>query len=440
MRSIVLGMVVLVALAGVARAGARYVLTLDLSGGVLPENGCRLDGPTESPGVDDELQVESKGALSSVLEIRIGSGGGTTVHKLPDQLPITITTAIQGQPIAVWDTKTKTQLCLRDAERMAAGLTGAKTAATTTDPALADARALVITTGQASEGGLGITRHVVTGREDFGRTFALYHLPSGAMAFAAPSHISEKDTIELWIVLPEQVSAQVELVNCDKVPDIRVAGSYKAAIGSLQSKTPPAPTHQAHLLWRGRCAGTMTYKITTTMTTVKFNAMTSLPIDPVYRFEWGVGYMFDFGRPHQLSLQDRMTSGGTATEKFVSESSDFTGSKPAITLSINVCRTNPHELTWCDRLVNPTLWIDPTRTTSGFGFGFGIRPFYGLTILAGATVFQTTKLADGLGVKPGSAWNSSGGLPTKQVFGADSIGLAVAATVTTDVFTMLSGK
>ena len=437
MRSIVLGMVVLGALAGVARAGAHYELTLNPSGGALPKDGCTLEGPTASASIDDELEVATSGALSSVLEIRIGSGGSAKAYKLPDPLPGTIMTAIQGQPIAVWDTKTQTQLCLHDAKSMAAGAASATTAATTTattDPALADAGALAAMTGQ---GGLNITRNIVTGREAFGRTFALYHLPSGMMAFPSPSHISEKDTVELWIVLPEQVSAQVELVSCDKIPGIRVAGSYKVAIGELEGRTVPAPRYQAHMLWRGRCAGTMTYRITTTD---KLSATTSISIDPVYRFEWGVGYMFDFGRPHQLSLQDRMAPSGMNTEKFVSESNDFTGSKPAITLGIDVCGTNPQHLTWCDRFLNPTLWIDPTRAASGFGFGFGIRPFYGLTLLAGATLFQTTKLADGLDVKPGSTWTASGGLPTKQVFGTDSIGLAIAATVTTDVFAMLSGK
>jgi hypothetical protein len=447
MRTIVLGMVVLIALAGVARAGGHYTLTLNPSGGVLPKDGCTLDGPTAITSVDDELEVSTSGTLSLALEIHIGSGGATLAHKLPNSGATgdsPIKTAIQGQPIAVWDIKANKQLCVRNAPQMAVGPaspgttgTGISAISATTDPAAADAVALAAMMDQTNQGRLNITSHAVTGREAFDRTFGLYHLPSGAMAFPTPPHISEKDTVEIWIVLPEQSSAQVEFVNCDKVPGIRVAGSYKAAIGALNGKTSVAPTYQAHMLWRGRCAGTMTYKITTTD---KFSATTSIPIDPVYRFEWGVGYMFDFGRPHQLSLQDRMASGGMGTEKFVSESSDFTGSKPAITLSVDVCGTNPQHLTWCDRFLNPTLWIDPTRAASGFGFGLGIRPFYGLTILAGATVFQTTKLADGLDIKAGSTWTASGGLATKQVFGTDSIGLAIAATVTSDVFALLSGK
>ncbi len=442
MRTIVLGMVVLAALAGVTRADtqyAHYALTLNPSGGTLTDKGCTLDGPKESKGTSDELQVSTSGTLSLALEVRIGPDGHTTKYKLPDSgttgdSPITI--AIQGQPIAVWDTKADKQLCVLTAHALPAVSSNPVPAATTTDPAVEDALA-VVAMDPTTPGGLNISRHAVTGRETSSRTFTLYHLPSGAMAFPAPAHISEKDTVELWIILPTGVSAQVELVTCDKVPDIRVAGSYKAAIGELDGKTIVAATYQARMLWRGRCAGTMTYKISTSR---KFNTTTSLSIDPVYRFEWGVGYMFDFGRPHQLSLQDRMAPGGMATEKFISESSDFTGAKPAITLSVDVCGTNPQHLTWCDRFLNPTLWIDPTRAASGFGFGLGIRPFYGLTILAGATVFQTTRLADGLDVKPGSTWTGSGGLPTKQVFGTESIGLAIAATVTSDVFALLSGK
>jgi hypothetical protein len=76
----------------------------------------------------------------------------------------------------------------------------------------------------------------------------------------------------------------------------------------------------------------LTYKIATAGARADGDTTTSVAIDPVYRFEWGVGYEFDFGRPRRLSLADRQPATGTGTDKVVVDSRDFTGAKPIITL------------------------------------------------------------------------------------------------------------
>jgi hypothetical protein len=430
MRSIVACILVIAASVADARAGAHYSLSLapvheagPPARETLAADGCRFEGPMTVAGDNDILEVSTTGKLPTDLELRVGTGGSMVAHPMDKALATPIAAILQGQPIAVWDLKLGKAICTMNAAVLNAAPTPGL------DP---DSDALA---AMRDPSRLNLPRHAIRGHESFGRTIALYHLPSGALAYPAPPHISEKDDVELWVVLPAATNAQVEMVACDKVPDLRVAGSYQAAAAELQAAG--RAIYHPQLLWRGRCAGTMTYKITTTP---GGSATTSIAIDPVYRFEWGVGYMFDFGRPHQLSLRDRPADDGMSSEKFVSEAHDFTGQKPIISLSLDVCGTNPHHLTWCDRLVNPTVWIDPTRAASGFGVGLGIRPFYGLTMIAGVSVFQTERVTDGLDIKPDSTWTITGDLPTKSVFGTDSVGFAIAVSVTTDVFALLAGK
>jgi hypothetical protein len=292
--------------------------------------------------------------------------------------------------------------------------------------------------------GKNLADHQVTRQSNFGRTFRIYHLPTGAPAFPLPRHVNEKDDLEIWTVVPSDATVSIEVSACDKVPAVRVGGTYKAAkeyAASLQSGEKAQLTFKLDgYSKRLNCAGTLTYKVDVAHQGMAASTTTSVAFDPVYRFEWGVGFMFDFARPRKLSLGDRPTDDGMGTigsEKFVIESDDYTGFKPVITLGINVCGTNPEQMTWCDRLLNPTLLVDPTRLTSGFGLGLTFRPFHGFGVLAGMTVFKTTTFADGAMVVVGDPWSIAGDLPTKEVFNKDSLGFVLSAVVSTDVFAAL---
>ena len=283
-----------------------------------------------------------------------------------------------------------------------------------------------------------ISGHVVTGGVH-GKVYRLYHLPDGTPAFPMPAHASEEDRVELWLVLPSGAKAAVEVIACEKAPDVRVYGSYKDAfddVGKLHGLADiefvltsyPKPL---------QCAGTLTYKITPTGKGTGGSTTNAITLDPVYRFEWSVGYGFDFGKPRRVGLADRQGASGAGSDKVVVDPSEFTGAKPIITLLVDVCGTNPAELDWCDRFLNPTIWIDPTRLQKGFGVGLTVRPFFGVGILAGVSVFKSTELADGVGAKPGDTWTAAGDLPTKEVFNRQSLGLLLAATVDADIFAKL---
>lgn len=290
-----------------------------------------------------------------------------------------------------------------------------------------------------------IAEHQIVKQSNFGRTFRLYHLPTGAPAFPLPRHVNEKDDVEIWTVVPADATVSVDVSACDKIPAVRVAGTYKAskeaigAFGVLQSAEDEVPFKLDAFARRLSCAGTLTYKIDVTRAGLAASTTTSLAFDPVYRFEWGLGFMFDFGRPKKLSLGDRPTVDAMATEKFVIESDDYSGATPVITLGVNLCGTNPAEMTWCDRLANPTLIVDPTRLTSGFGVGLTVRPFHGIGLLAGVTVYETTVFADGANASVGDTWTAPGELPTKQVFNKDSVGFVLGVVMSTDVFAAIKG-
>ncbi|HJX51895.1 MAG TPA: hypothetical protein VJ801_03935 [Polyangia bacterium] len=287
-----------------------------------------------------------------------------------------------------------------------------------------------------------IASHGVTGGVH-GKVYRLYHLPDGTPAFPLPARASEEDFLEIWVVLPADAKVTVEVLACDKVPDVRVHGSYKDVLAKARPVATQQTTPQFVLTSYPkplRCAGTLTYKITKVAAVDKESGgstTTSITLDPIYRFEWSVGYGFDFGRPRRLGLADRKPASGTGTEKVVVDPRDFTGRMPIITLLVDVCGTNPNQLDWCDRFLNPTIWLDPTRLEKGFGAGLTVRPFFGVGILAGVSVFKSTELADGVSANPGDIWTAAGGLPTKEVFNRKSLGLMLAATVDSEIFAQL---
>jgi hypothetical protein len=216
---------------------------------------------------------------------------------------------------------------------------------------------------------------------------------------------------------------------------VRVHGSYKDVLGkagALQSAQPvrvkppelvlvsyPKPLH---------CAGTLTYRITTTGDAPR-STTTSMAIDPVYRFEWSVGYGLDLGKPSHVALADHQPAGGSTAEKVIVDPRERTGLAPMISLLLDVCGTNPHELDWCDRFVNPTLWLDPKRLDQGFGAGLTLRPCFSVGIVLGVSLFKSTELDDGVAAKPGDRWTAAGALPTKTVFNQRSLGLLLGVTV-----------
>jgi hypothetical protein len=292
---------------------------------------------------------------------------------------------------------------------------------------------------------VGIRDNRVAG-DAFGHSITLYHLPDGSLPFGIPAHVSEEDEILLQVVLPEPSwTVEVEVITCDDVPHGRVDGSAKAA--TAPAGTPQAgerTTQQPGAVLRSvgsplHCSGVLSYRLDITRPSGQKTSKTQkISIDPIYRFSWGLGFMFDFGRPRALGLADRPDTTGMGTEKFVSDTNDRRGLAPVITLTYDFCGTNPADMDWCDRLFNPTILLDPTRLDEGFGIGLTLRPSYEVALFAGVTLFQSEVLTDGTRVMPNDTWTTSGDLPTHKVFNRDSFGFVVALTVPTDVFAALA--
>jgi hypothetical protein len=428
----------------VATAGTAFTVAVTLSkGAVASSDGCKAQASKTSAAADG-LLVTVDGKFKTDLVLSVDSGGAPVVLKAgATQAEFPAGAYANNRLLVMTGGKKVCELILASSS-VDAGVPGCASGASLASNT-PDGTSFVTLDRQAREflDSKHIADHQISKDSNFGRTIRVYHLPSGVPAFPLPRHINEKDDVELWTVLPEGATAKVEVSACDKVPANRVAGSYQAPPGTKESGETDKGTTPVQFRLEGyahklNCAGTLTYKLDISHQGAAASTTTSIAFDPVYRFEWGLGYMFDFGRPRQLSLGDRPTADGTGSEKFLIESKDYSGAKPIIALGVNVCGTNPSEMTWCDRLLNPTLLLDPSRLTSGFGAGLMLRPFSGLGLLAGMTVFKTTVLADGIETKVGDRWSIVGDPPTKDIFNRDSLGFVLAVVVSTEVFAGLS--
>jgi hypothetical protein len=289
---------------------------------------------------------------------------------------------------------------------------------------------------------LKLTDHGSDGSPALGRKIVLYHLPGGAPAFPIPSHLTEKDEIAIKVAAPKDALVKIEVSSCDAVPGIRVLGAYADAsrIGAVALRAAAAPPPTWVVRGSDRtlsCANSLVYKITVTADGKVASTTTTIPIDPIYRVSWGAAVIFDFGRPRQIALKDRPTADGTSTEKYVSQTDDYSGFRPVVLLALHLCGLNPRKWNWCD-LVAPFVGADLSRLSSGFLTGIEIMPFSGIGVVGGVSLFKSDVLDPAARVKVNDTFSATGTIPKSSAFNGDGVGAFIGVAVTSDVFSQLS--
>ena len=168
-------------------------------------------------------------------------------------------------------------------------------------------------------------------------------------------------------------------------------------------------------------------------------ATTKIPIDPVCRFTWSVGYAFDFGQRPRFDLVDRQNDAGDL-EKVIDKRQERHGDHALVMLQLHPFGANPNDWSLREGLVAPFLALDPNRIDEGFVLGNALSPFAGFSLLVGVSLFEQQELPDQLGLAEGDVWNVAGELPTRSFYGGDCAGFLVGATFSTDVFKALTGR
>jgi len=286
---------------------------------------------------------------------------------------------------------------------------------------------------------LKLANHGIEGSEALGRKIVLYHLPGGAPAFPIPSHVTEKDEIAIKVAAPKDAIVQIEVSSCDAVPGVRVLGTYADV-----SKIAVLALHAAQRMYvlRGNdktlsCANSLAYKITVTDGSNVVSTTTTIPIDPIYRISWGAAVIFDFGRPRQIGLKDRPTTDGTGTEKYVSQTDDYSGFRPIVLLALHFCGLNPRKWNVCD-LVAPVVGADLSRLSSGFLAGIEIMPYSGIGVIGGISVFKSDVLDPAARVSVNDTFSATGTVPKSSAFNREGVGAFLGVAVTSDIFSQLS--
>lgn len=248
---------------------------------------------------------------------------------------------------------------------------------------------------------------------------------------------------------PPNAAVNVEILACEKVPALRVQGSL-AATTAMLGKLPILEQRQAKAIFRFKshakvleCAGSLSYKITTTLQGGQTASSTiTIAIDPIYHLAWGVAAVFDFGKRSQYSLKDRPVTGSSNTEKYIAMDEEYSGMRPLVVLGVYPFGANPRD--WGVRdYFSFLVGVDPAHFTDGFVFGMGFTPLPGLGIIGGVSIYSTQELDDkavdtkGNPLEAGDAFKATGNLPTKTVFNSDSVGGFIGLTVTSEALKAL---
>ena len=296
------------------------------------------------------------------------------------------------------------------------------------------------------------------------RRITIYHTPDGRVAHVIPSDIEETDTIVLAVVVPDNGRAPIVPKSCPKLEEGRVRSSFSEAseaVGGLKRDGDGRVLGLDAIIWtveyagEYRCSEELEYEVHTDFyvtqdddgddqppakkTFHRLSAQT-LTLDPVYFITVGAALAFDFGRPTNVSLHERPSSAMAGqTEKFVGSRRDFGGLSPLITVGAHPCGANPKRWRACD-MFSPTVVVDPTRLTKGFGLGmsFSFTPWFG--VLVAANAYKSTVLQKNSGISIGDVWDTPGDVPTREVFNAQSFGAFVGVSLTTDLLNAIIGK
>jgi len=290
------------------------------------------------------------------------------------------------------------------------------------------------------------------------RVYRLYHLPDGSPAFPVPMHITERDKILISVARPPGAHTDITVSSCEKVPSFRIIGSLAETRALLKKLTPLMKSQNLReegdyskyrlksAIHEVQCSGALTYKITTTLFDgTTSSTVTTINIDPVYHLAWGVALTFDFGQQKNLSLKDRLNAKKTATEKFISSESEYSGVRPLILVGLYPFGANPHNWRVMDWF-SPFIGVDPSRIDEGFMWGLSICPLPGVGLAVGMSVYASEELDDnataagGTPLQPGDAYTAIGDLPTKKVFNGDSVGGFIGISLTTEAFKALFGN
>lgn len=281
---------------------------------------------------------------------------------------------------------------------------------------------------------------------DLGKTYDIYHLPSGRLAFPLAAHISEKDRIRLHVATPEGSAAKVDVSACDDVPSVRILGSVDESIKDLNGEkrnraadTLPSDNTRFFLLDHSQtlqCAGTLRYRVqVTTEVGESSSPPTAITVEPVYLLSVGISLIFDFGKPSKITLQD-VDSAGNDSQKVIQFDRQFAGFRPLLSFGLHPCRANPHNWSACDWFV-PFIALDPSRLTQGFAAGVGISPFSGITIQGGMSLFQSEVLDSSVSVGVGERWTKPGEPAKRTVFNGDSVGGFIGIGLSSDLYRRL---
>lgn len=301
------------------------------------------------------------------------------------------------------------------------------------------------------------------------RVYDLYVLPSGRLASSAPpERISEQDRINIHVLRQSGTAPAFALRYCGgTTPDRTLSRPVALNAGQVfaerdqtkgqdgrtpASESPAAPVFLVESHTGLQCADSLSFVAgswlpgaTSKDTTVADTTRSSIRIDRVYRFVWGVAGAYDFGRPERWLLADRPDSTGKATEKFVSVSNANATPRLFLTLGVHWCGTNPaesrpfNERVKCD-LWSPTLGFDVGNPLKRFALALSPVSAYGVNLLVGATVAPSDRLRPGVNVgKPadqqvraGATWKAPGGLPTEAVYDKKSFGFFIGMSTTAE--------
>ena len=252
------------------------------------------------------------------------------------------------------------------------------------------------------------------------REITLSFLPDGRPVRPLPADLSERDTIHLAVLMPQdELDATLNVIACPDRQPFRISGSFEAVksqiSGAQTNALPPVKAIGTVNLSDLRCgAGQIAFEIKTPYGSTSH----SLKLGEVYTGTFGVQLTFSFSRNGALSLQPDAQG-----KAIIPRDPDYLGPKLVPVFVLHPFGFDPVHASVGGALVNPTLGFDLDGITSGFSLGDSVCLYFGC-LTAGLQIRRVDALQGPSGLKVGDAYDTTkGALPTTSRFTGSDGGL-----------------
>jgi hypothetical protein len=242
------------------------------------------------------------------------------------------------------------------------------------------------------------------------RIVFLTHLPSGARAPSYPTSVSERELLQVILVVPDvdepsgsRGDVDWSLTRCESIPLYRVYGSIEGLAQAQSAEQRREPKFRLRRIGHTMSCGAEALGYSMTVTSPEGIAgepvQSTVPVRPVYHL--GSTGMFGYDRTFQSTFVVR--------DGKIDEAPDRVGTGLLVGATYFVNGVDFGDMRWYNHFANPVVVVSLEAPKDRFVVGTALTQRGGISLAVGIAFNHVSKLASGY--TEGQAFTGEGDIP-----------------------------